>query len=194
MPSKNPLSHKSRRGVKRASTIVTPHPASTLTMSGSSLASVVGSHSKDLDKWTPKRIDDRDALARLHAKFWGKSMADVARDSPASTPNSTNEDKDTIKDQGEVFDDCGHGKMAVDEDESADEDDDIGPGCYFLDIGIDGLEYSKIWIRADYLRIYAYLEGHYSKVLNFPQNRAPAAVITGQPGIGESAIIALIKY
>lgn len=64
--------------------------------------------------------------------------------------------------------------------------DDINPGCYFLEIGIDGLEYPWIWIRADYIRIYDALEIHYPRP-TCPY-RAPAAVITGGPGIGEALI------
>jgi hypothetical protein len=58
-------------------------------------------------------------------------------------------------------------KMGVDEttvpDETMDEaattdpDDDIIPGCYMLDIGIDGIQFSKFWIRAEYIRVFKFL-------------------------------------
>ena len=41
---------------------------------------------------------------------------------------------------------------SMDEGLETDTDDDIIPGCYLLDIGIG---VSKLWIRADYIRIYA---------------------------------------
>ena len=45
--------------------------------------------------------------------------------------------------------------------------------------------YPKIWIRAEYIRIYDAVKTHYEKpwILN---NVPPAAVVTGQPRIGES--------
>lgn len=63
-------------------------------------------------------------------------------------------------------------------------DDDVIPGCYMFDIGIKGFPYPKIWICADYIRVFDYLQVYY----NLPRlrNIAPAVVITGQPGIGES--------
>jgi hypothetical protein len=191
MPSKNPLSHRSRREGARASTIAAP--TFTLTMSGSTLASTVGP--LKIAGWISRKIDDEnDPYARFHAKFWGRSMVDEARewrDTQAPTPNST----DTT--EGQDGDDNGNRSMAVgesagegedeDEDEDDDDDDDDNPDCYFLDIGIDGLTSSKIWVRSEYIRLYAYLEERYSKANQ--RDRAPAAVVTGQPGIGESAIL-----
>ena len=60
-------------------------------------------------------------------------------------------------------------------------DDDVIPGCYLLDLGDD---FSKIWIRADYVRIYDFVEAYY-KTNPAPSHRAPAVVITGHPGVGE---------
>jgi hypothetical protein len=71
----------------------------------------------------------------------------------------------------------------MDEATTADPDDDIIPGCYMLDIGIDGIPFSKIWIRAEYIRIFNALSAYYNTP--FLQPQAPAVVITGQPGIGE---------
>ena len=65
-------------------------------------------------------------------------------------------------------------------------DDDIIPGCYVLDLGIAGLPFAKIWIRAEYIRIFNYLQAYYDRPRM--NNLAPAVVITGQPGIGESLL------
>jgi hypothetical protein len=94
---------------------------------------------------------------------------------------------------GEVRDEHQDERMDVDENDGTDPGDDIIPGCYVLDIDIEGLEFSKIWIRADYIRIYNYLEIHHREP-GIPQGQAPAAVITGQPGIGEFLSIALLEY
>ena len=81
----------------------------------------------------------------------------------------------------------GDDHMEEDVDDGLDEgsetymDDDVIPGCCFLDVGGD---FSKIWVRADYIRIYDFLEAHYKKSLA-PSFKAPAAVVTGQPGIGQ---------
>ena len=70
--------------------------------------------------------------------------------------------------------------------------DDIGPHCYPEDIGIQGIE-EKIWIRADYIRIFEYAQKFYAESLSNPQPLSPCLVITGQPGIGEFAdVITLV--
>ena len=83
-------------------------------------------------------------------------------------------------------------KMVVDEtavvDETMEEattmdpDDDIIPGCYMLDIGIEGL-IPKLWIRAEYIRVFNSLNAYYDEPSFI--DKAPCAVVTGQPGIGE---------
>ena len=46
----------------------------------------------------------------------------------------------------------------------SDLDDDITvPGCYMLNIGIDGLPFLKIWILADYIRIFDNLQMYYDQ-------------------------------
>jgi hypothetical protein len=71
----------------------------------------------------------------------------------------------------------------MDEASTADSDDDIIPGCYVLDIDINEIEFPKIWIRAEYIRVFDSLYAYYNTTLSLP--RAPAAVVTGQPGIGK---------
>ncbi|EDR06022.1 uncharacterized protein LACBIDRAFT_294749 [Laccaria bicolor S238N-H82] len=65
-----------------------------------------------------------------------------------------------------------------------DPDDDIIPGCYMLDINIDGLKYSKLWIRAEYIRVFNSVNAYYDEPTSTPG--APCVVVTGQPGIGKS--------
>jgi hypothetical protein len=85
--------------------------------------------------------------------------------------------------------DVDKGEVEDEDEGEADEDDDVTPGCYVLDIGIRGIVPSRLWIRSDYIRIYDALQGFYEEVVN-PDNRAPSAVVTGQPGIGESGCFA----
>ena len=156
--------------------------------SGSGLASVIGSpdlgewHSKMFVQWSSNLLPKDHLLALFHAKFWGKSMVEEEQE-------WRNAQRPTPAIGGELG---GDGVERVDEDvdERMDEgertelDDDIPPGCYVLDIGIPGLGFPKIWIRADYKRIYDALEGFYNQTAQEP-GRAPSAVVTGQPGIGE---------
>lgn len=145
---------------------------SVLQESGPGLASVIGSRPEVLAEWNSNLLASELSLTRLHAKFWGKSMADEER-----------EWRDTQPPIPAVGSELGDERMDEDGSEGAGLDDDIIPGCYFLEIDIEGLEYPMIWIRADYIRIYNALETHYRKPA-YP-HQAPAAVITGEPGIGE---------
>jgi len=62
-------------------------------------------------------------------------------------------------------------------------EDDITPGCYILNLNIDGLKYSNIWVRADYIRAYDFLEAREDSGVTV-NHRAPAGILTGAPGIG----------
>ena len=76
-----------------------------------------------------------------------------------------------------------------DQDEITDMDDDVISGCYFLDIGIPDIGISRLWIRADYIRIFNFFQTFYDERAK-PMAKAPSGVLTGQPGIGESSCIA----
>jgi hypothetical protein len=163
-------------------------------MSESSLASVVRVQ-------TYLKIDDDTPLARFYRKFWGKSMEDEEAEWQKGQTQiggqPEDEDQDGYEamvqdqDQGKrkATDKCGDDVMNEGEGEATDEDDDILPGCYDLDISIDGMAPSSLWIRADYIRIYNFFQAHYDKHAH-PMARAPSAVLTGQPGIGESSRVA----
>jgi hypothetical protein len=72
-----------------------------------------------------------------------------------------------------------------------DPDDDIIPGCYIIDIGIEGLDLSKIWIRADYIRIsygYTNTSRFVTRSLHIPRvghqqlsSRENQALVSGLP-------------
>jgi hypothetical protein len=137
--------------------------------SGSDFADVVNLKAVMVD--SPKLKDD-DVLSLLHTTFWGKSMAIEEmewRSSLSPTP--------AIDGDGPLEEDCGE---SLDEDLETGVDDHIAPGCYVLDL--NGF-FPKFWIRADYIRIYDCLEEYYNGPN--PLRRPPAAVVTGQPGVGE---------
>ena len=58
-------------------------------------------------------------------------------------------------------------------------------GGFALNLGIDSLETSKIWVREDYTRIYEFCDKHSAEVQNDNFEQAASIVITGQPGVGE---------
>ena len=68
------------------------------------------------------------------------------------------------------------------EPEDEGDDDDIGPNCHVLDIGIPTLGLTKLWIRNEYIRMYKHCEDHLE--FNRNESKSPAVVVTGQPGIG----------
>ena len=149
----------------------------------------------------PRLLNRDGPLALLHAKFWGTSMAaeeqqwlNAQQASPATGSGLGLRDQEGE----EHMDAVGNEKMqtaVVDEtvvDETMDEattmdpDDDIISGCYMLDIDIKGLRLSKLWIRAEYIRVFNSINAFYDEPPLIP--RAPCVVVTGQPGIGELVI------
>ena len=68
-------------------------------------------------------------------------------------------------------------------EDEGDDDDDIGPNCHILDIGIPTLGLTKLWIRNEYIRMYKHCEDHLETNRN--ESKSPAMVVTGQPGIGK---------
>ena len=49
---------------------------------------------------------------------------------------------------------------------------------------MEEIEFKKIRVRPDYIRMYDYCNEHYQKAAR-RNERAPSVVITGQPGIGK---------
>ena len=151
---------------------------SVLLESGSTLVSVIGPYYEELSKWQSFKLS-HGVAAQWHAKFWGKCMEDEEQEwRNAQLAMSMEGSGLGNEHRGEDE------SMDVDMSEEEDLDDDFIKGCYPLEIGI-GSAPLMIWIRAEYIRIYNALEAHYQKPLHI-NRRAPAAVITGQPGIGES--------
>jgi hypothetical protein len=119
-----------------------------------------------LPNWLQLRNED--PLVQLHTKFWGKNL---------TYEESVLSDNQTHTESG-----LSDGDQCMD----VDDDGDFVPGCAILNIGIDDLPFEKIWIRADYIRIYDFLGSRETPLV---RNRlAPAAVVTGQPGIGDSSL------
>lgn len=61
----------------------------------------------------------------------------------------------------------------MDEATTMDPEDDIISGCYMLDIDIDELELTSLWIRAEYIRVFNLVNAYYDKPTSV--RRAPVA-------------------
>jgi hypothetical protein len=119
----------------------------------STLVSIVGDDQEELTEWKLGKAKAHHPLNQFHAKFWGKEPDTMANSNDMEVANAT-----------------------------ADADD-IGSGCYPLDIGVETME-GKIWVRSEYIRMFTFAEELYA------ENKSnlvlsPCLVITGQPGIGE---------
>jgi hypothetical protein len=131
------------------------------------------------------KVDDDSRFGEFHVRFWGKSMIDEEREwlnsKTQSLNHSTDDDNDVIV---ENRDDVGT---------DADGDDEFIPGCFELDVSPNPVsDLSKIWIRADYIRVYKYTESRYDLCYKF--RRAQAVVYTGHPGTGEWGCLLLRTF
>ncbi|KAF8627245.1 hypothetical protein AX15_004464 [Amanita polypyramis BW_CC] len=158
---------------------------SLLQENGSTLASIIGSRPGWLTQWQSFKLSPELSPVlptQLHAMFWGKSMADEEQKWRDAQPPMPVEGT-------ELGNECQGGDDSMDVDVSKEEgsDDDIIAGCYSLEIGIKDFQFPRIWIRAEYVRIYDALEARYRMPV-YPY-MASAVVITGQPGIGKSVWI-----
>ncbi|KIL64118.1 hypothetical protein M378DRAFT_11689 [Amanita muscaria Koide BX008] len=94
------------------------------------------------------------------------------------------EDQDQDKGKGKAMDEGG-GEVKNAGEVTNEDDDDILPSCYVLDISIHGIAPKSLWIRTDYIRIFNFFQAYYDEMAK-PMDDAPSAVLTGQPGIGKS--------
>ena len=131
--------------------------------------------------------------AQFHRKFWGKDQqwSNSQLSDGCAEGHQISEDERVAKGD-DVPMDADDIMDAITDDpiETTDMDkyNDIIPGCGVLDIGLGGI--GKIWVRAEYMRIYNCLEEHYNLAIIGVANAG--AVLTGQPGIGEFFLIAIV--
>jgi len=128
-----------------------------MSTSSASLASLVYVPER-LKHWT--RLDDIEPLGKLHTRFWGIPITRHVQQQ--SSDPSEGEDKHT---------------------DMSEEDDT--KGGYVLEIHNAAIHMKRIWVRAEYIRIYDFLVDYYNKKTAY-KGIAPAAVVTGQPGIGKT--------
>jgi len=128
---------------------------------------------KYLTQWP--LLEEDEPLAQLHAKFWGKDMADEEQRWRLSQPTIgviEGQDHDETMDTDSEFSD------------GEEEPEKAIPGCYVLDIDVEGLEVSSLWIHPDYIKIYDAVKDHYDYCAGL-RGRAPSVVVTGHLGTGE---------
>ena len=127
-------------------------------------------HEERWGRW--HKLADDYGFARLHTKFWRKGMLD--------------QEEEWCGKQGSDSNASMHGSDDPDREVNPMDvggDDDVGPGCYFLDIGLEELRLKNIWIRSEYLRMYDYCIERCNGAVGMNQ-AAPSIAIIGQPGIG----------
>ena len=111
------------------------------------------------DLW--EKLGDTEPLSQLHEKFWCKSMVEEQN---AWREARKTVNRDEAKDKENVEQDEDKEDVYDDDDDDDDEDEDVtGPCRYVLDIGIEGLIVTKLWVRAEYVRIYDYCAEHCEK-------------------------------
>ena len=98
------------------------------------------------------KVDVMHDLSQLHSQYWSKNIN-------ADADDQTSE-------------------QLPDVDES-----EVVRGCFNLTIRFPGNneDFSKLWVRKDYIRIYDYCEGYDTTIGPTP----PSIIISGQPGVGE---------
>ena len=128
---------------------------------------------KDGYKGSDGAIDEDDNEAMEVEEYEGKGKGRVI-DEDEGKGRAIHEDDNEALDEDEL------------DGEATDEHDNIVPGCYPFSVGIENI---TVWIRADYIRVYEALQGYYEKATK-QSGRTPSAVVTGQPGNGESRYFA----
>ena len=105
-----------------------------------------------------QRQDDDTYVSELHAKYWGVSI--------------NQDESEWVASHGELVENDPDGSEVV-------------RGCFTLNFLSGGRTVSQLWVRKDYLRIYDSCDHHCQFALD-KETLSPTAIITGQPGVGES--------
>jgi len=132
--------------------------------------------------WT--KLSGDEPFSQFQAKFLGKSMGDEEEEWLKTQSQDRSKD-DGLDDGDDAMDD------AEDTNNDANVDDEFTPGCYMLDTDNNPFlpRVPRIWIRADYIRIYKFIESRYDRC--YSSRKGQAVVVTGHPGIGECGCICL---
>lgn len=129
-----------------------------------------------------KKLDNNAPFSELHRKYWGRSVDKEAEDwrdlhrhlFPQNHPVPTS---------SHLPDSCGSMSAASGNIETQFfEEDDLIDGCHVLHV--PELEERPLLVRAEYVRLYDVVVNHYKDSVH--KKKSTGAVITGQPGIGES--------
>lgn len=127
-------------------------------------------HTEEQAFW--KKLPDKYELAQLHRKFWVQGEYD----------NLLNVEEDAAEDD-EGAAKVTEGAIGFVEG-AAENNDDVGPECYVLDLGSPEPGRSKLWVRKEFIRMYERCKDHFKTHRGAAES--PSLVVTGQPGIGKS--------
>jgi hypothetical protein len=136
-------------------------------------------HPREKAKW--EKLDGDEEEVQLHRKFWVqceynklfKVEEEAAED--AELAAKVIDAVEIAKCVAEVIEGVVGG--------AAEDDDDVGPECHLLDVGISDPGRWKIWVRKEFIRMYKRCKDHLET--NRQGSQSPSLIVTGQPGIGE---------
>jgi hypothetical protein len=142
-------------------------------------------------------------LAKLHMKCWDKDLAQYERPLSDLGEESTQDSEDVVsafvgEQKGKAKEESSHEGSTPDKATTEDDDmvddwrelDDIIPGTCILDLRPMEFEL-RILIRADYIRMFDGVRAYFSKRRLL--RKARVAIVTGQPGIGESPNVVVVN-
>jgi hypothetical protein len=86
-----------------------------------------------------RKFTDEEVPAQLHRKFWVQGEYN----------NLFNVDEEAAE---EAAEEATEATMVV--EDTAEDDEDVGPECHVLDLGIPHFGRSKLWVRKEYIRMY----------------------------------------
>lgn len=141
--------------------------------------------------WT--KLSDDEPFSQFQAEFWGKSMEDEEQEwvKTQTQDRSKDDDLDGGDDAMDDGDDDTGSMGNGDDMNDTNVDDEFTPGCYVLNTDnnpfLPGVP--QIWIRADYIRVYKFIESRYDRC--YSSRKAQAVVLTGHPGTGECGCLCL---
>jgi hypothetical protein len=123
---------------------------------------------EDKAKWE-KLSSDKRVEVQLHRKFWIQGeyneLFNVEEEAAEDDKGAAMVIEDTVEDAKRLAEaiegitEVVEGITRVVEDATED-DDDVGPECHLLDIGISGPGRWKIWVRKEFIRMYKRCKGH----------------------------------
>lgn len=127
--------------------------------------------------------DEEDPFAKLHRTFWGKRVEKDARKWRKKNEHLFPQESDSLTRSGDAPVVVHPKPVGEDIEHEFFEGDDVVDGCHVMDINEEQIQPRPFWVRAEYVRLYAFVMDRYKQAVH--KSIRSGFVITGQPGIGE---------